>query len=403
MIFSTPKYDNQPTCYSGHAKGHFRSQCPKLVTVGTPKTPQKPVALLVWPDQDQEERLLAPSGHEGKKAPNGPELDCEEEIQAGSLVSPPVVASVTPADSELDWCRPFLCGGTVEIGGSKYSVTVLRDTSAQQSVCRNVTGGKVTFSKAVLCRGLNAVEEFVTADMKLSCPLITTTAQVAVAEHLPVAGVDFLLENDSAGERVWVPTPTGGEASEESGHSVPDPVAVVTRSQTERVMQAVAPGADCDRAVLPEREDSGEEETVALEADCKEAGSPSKESSVYQLDELESDSPVSQGVGADCRSAEPPVEAPDSAEVVAEGEEGVLRIEESCAGIPHPAGHLGGSTHAVVFPGCEAVDPGTQSGPQPGMSDSLLGITTEGLCGGVGGSHPCGVYRRQGTGYFLSR
>ena len=32
------------------AKGHFRSQCPKLATVGPSKTPQKPVALLVWPD-----------------------------------------------------------------------------------------------------------------------------------------------------------------------------------------------------------------------------------------------------------------------------------------------------------------------------------------------------------------
>ena len=56
--------------------------------VGTPKSPQKPVALLVWPDQGREERLLAPSGHGGKKAPNGPELDCEEGIQASSLVSP---------------------------------------------------------------------------------------------------------------------------------------------------------------------------------------------------------------------------------------------------------------------------------------------------------------------------
>ena len=83
-------------------------------------------------------------------------------------------------------------------------------------------------------------------------------------------------------------------------------------------------------------------------------------------------------MGSDCRSVEPPVEAPDSSGVVAEGEEGVLRIEESCAGIPHPAGHLGGSIHAVVFPGCEAVDPGTQSGPELGMSDSLLGVSTEG-------------------------
>ena len=159
-----------------------------------------------------------------------------------------------------------------------------------------------------------------------------------------------------------------------------DPVAVVTRSQTERVTQAVTSGADCDRAGLPEREDSGEEEAAALGSDCEEAGSPvlegseevvvgvvtrsqarqvaqaatleadcdtawpsPKESSVSQLDELEPGSPVSLDVRADCRSAEPPVEAPDSAGVTAEGEKGVLRAEESCAGIPPPAGHLEGS------------------------------------------------------------
>ena len=168
-------------------------------------------------------------------------------------------------------------------------------------------------------------------------------------------------------------TSTGGEASEVSGHSVPDPV-VVTRSQTERVTQAVAPGADYDKAGLPE-ENSGEKEAAAFGADCNEAGSPvmegseeevigvvtrsqarrvklaatlgadcdtaespTKKSSVCELDEPEPSSPVSQGVGAYCRSAEPAIEAPDSAEVVAEGEKGVLRVEESSGGIPHSAG-----------------------------------------------------------------
>ena len=51
MTFSTPKCDNQPTWYACHVKGHFRSQCPKLVTATTPKTSQTPAALLVWPDQ----------------------------------------------------------------------------------------------------------------------------------------------------------------------------------------------------------------------------------------------------------------------------------------------------------------------------------------------------------------
>ena len=46
------------------------------------------------------------------------------------------------------------------------------------------------------------MEEFGTAEVALSCPLVTTTAQVALAEELPMAGVDFLLGNDLAGGRV---------------------------------------------------------------------------------------------------------------------------------------------------------------------------------------------------------
>ncbi|ORD93095.1 hypothetical protein ECANGB1_1293, partial [Enterospora canceri] len=52
--------------------------------------------------------------------------------------------------------------------------------------------------------------------------------------------------------------------------------------------------------------------------------------------------------------------------------------EGSSVGIPHSAGHLGGSYHALVFPGCEAGGLGTQSGPQPGKLDNLLGVTSEG-------------------------
>ena len=72
------------------------------MTVDTSKTPQKPVALLVWSDQSCEERLFSPNVHAGKKALNEAVLDCEERVQTASPVFRPVVTSVTPADSELD-------------------------------------------------------------------------------------------------------------------------------------------------------------------------------------------------------------------------------------------------------------------------------------------------------------
>ncbi|MPC40611.1 hypothetical protein E2C01_034174 [Portunus trituberculatus] len=75
-----------------------------------------------------------------EKAQRVHESCLEEGEQVGSPVLPPFATPALTKNSELDWCRPFLCGGTVEIDGTKYPVTVLRDTGAQQSVCHNVTG-----------------------------------------------------------------------------------------------------------------------------------------------------------------------------------------------------------------------------------------------------------------------
>lgn len=51
---------------------------------------------------------------------------------------------------------------------------------------------------------------------------------------------------------------------------------------------------------------------------------------------------MSHGVGADCDSAGMPVNEPDSAEVTAEGEEGVLGLKELFAGYLSRVEHLGG-------------------------------------------------------------
>ena len=70
------------------------------------------------------------------------------------------------------------------------------------------------------------------------------------------------------------------------------------------------------------------------------AGPPMTEGSVEELlDELEPGSPVSEDAWADGGAAEPPVEAPDSSEVVAGGEDGVLGLS-SVADSPHPPGQL---------------------------------------------------------------
>ena len=58
-----------------------------------------------------------------------------------------------PVDSGINWCKPFKCQGTVKISGVAYFVTLFRDTGAQQSVCRNVTGESVSTGRYILCRG----------------------------------------------------------------------------------------------------------------------------------------------------------------------------------------------------------------------------------------------------------
>lgn len=153
--------------------------------------------------------------------------------------------------------------------------TILLDTGAQKSVCRNVTGRKVTSSSAVFCRNIKAVEELgylLTLPHPAICPRQST-------QVLP-GFVNWAIER--------------------------------------QVQVAAAPGVDCNVA-----------------------GPPQKEGCSENMDEPGPGSPVGQGVRADCRSAEPPVKAPDSVKVVAGGEDGVLVLSELVAGFPHPLGHRG--------------------------------------------------------------
>lgn len=77
--------------------------------------------------------------------------------------------------------------------------------------------------------------------MKQSYPLVATTTQAAVADNLPVVGVNFPLGNDLAGGIVLVPIPSGCGVPEELGKVALDSAGVVTLSQTRRVMQTAVP------------------------------------------------------------------------------------------------------------------------------------------------------------------
>ncbi len=76
----------------------------------TSKTPQKPVALVVSQGWDQEGNEI------------GTVFSCEGG-KDGVAVPSSVVTSPISMRSELDWCLPYLCRGTVEIDGVTYPVT----------------------------------------------------------------------------------------------------------------------------------------------------------------------------------------------------------------------------------------------------------------------------------------
>ncbi len=300
--------------------------------------------------------------------------------KAGVAVPSPVFTSPSLVRSELDWCRPFLCQDTVEIDGVTYPVTVLRDTAAQQSLCRNVTGRRVASGQPVWCQGIG------TAEIRLTCPLVTVVARVALAEDLPVSDVDFLLENDLAGGRVWEQLPSADAVPNVKAAESAD--SVVTHPKARRAPRRLVPAG-----------------SVTPRVNCNKVGPPQKDRSVFieaavgtdfpetcpaadkGFDESELGSSLSQCARADCKSAEPPQEAPDFVESVAKGETRVMSLDCVFGGLPHPVETLGGGTYAELSTSVEAVGAGTQSGPQLVVS-SVSGIAAWETFNPLGGEYP---------------
>ena len=324
-------------------------------------------------------------------------------------------------EADLEWCRPFLREGTVVIGGVVYPVTILRDTAAKKSLCRNLTGSRIASGPTLPCRGLFVSGRLATLPVTVSCPILTTTAPVAVMEDdWPMPGVDFLLGNDLAGGRVWDSVPA--QSSEGRGQEEPAPVCVLTRSgagcEVEAVVRgadrklagpaqgepsvklaaAVAREADCEAEPTQEGHSGEAAVTVAREAvceagpsqvepsvvvceaaapgaDCTRTGLPTEESSGVVDDGSAPGPSLSTGVGADRAKLGPPSSEPDSVGGVDAGERRSECVAGSVGGSSLPAGRPGGSAQSELPR--EAVGAGTQSGPRPGFP-STVGVAAEG-------------------------
>ncbi len=129
--------------------------------------------------------------------------------------------------------------------GQSSSVTILRDTGASQSliltsVCP-VSADSVVSEKALI-QGIDG--SYVPVPLHrvfLKCGLVTGVVTVGVVPSLPIEGIDFLLGNDLAGDKVSVMPvvvdPPREEAKTEAlKEEFPGifPACVVTRSQSEK-------------------------------------------------------------------------------------------------------------------------------------------------------------------------
>ena len=95
----------------------------------------------------------------------------------------------------------------------------------------------------MVCRGVHIEACHDLVPMKLVCPVVTAFGKVAVADTLPIGGVDFLLGADLAGKRVFPPpvvvseTAVAPSKSEESDKARLEaeiyPVCAVTRSMAQ--------------------------------------------------------------------------------------------------------------------------------------------------------------------------
>ena len=111
------------------------------VLSGKPNTP-KPVALLMGSGKSSEGGLECGTGGNWVLDSLGGSLQCS--LMGKASVRSPLVRPLPERslDSGLDWCKPFMCQGTVKIDVVAYPITVFRDTVAQQSVVQKCDRGE---------------------------------------------------------------------------------------------------------------------------------------------------------------------------------------------------------------------------------------------------------------------
>ena len=173
---SSSKQDDLDTCHYCHSKGHWKMHCPAIKT--------------------------------------------KEKLSGAAQIKPVALAApVVPLNKAV--YSAFISKGYVSLpGGKAVAVNILRDTGALQTYIRQAV---IPFSSVsdtgdfMLMRGMGMKIVPVSLHrLRLVCGLVTGEVVVGVRPELPVEGVDIILGNDLAGDKVWAEaqSPVGTDGPE---------------------------------------------------------------------------------------------------------------------------------------------------------------------------------------------
>ena len=233
------------TCYYCRKDGHMMSNCPEKW-----KTTRQQHSVEPRPTGFIATSLSLPAVSEDMPT------KCHNVKTQSSIVGNIGV----PSKPDMDIFEPFIHDGSVSLSSDMSDCTpikILRDTGASQSLLLSDT---LSFSEessagvSVLIKGVNC-SEYTPVPLHtvyLSSNLVSGTVKVGVQSSLPFEGVQLILGNDLAGEKVVVNAIVTDKPCLEKS---PDPV--------EETIPGLYPACVVTRAMSKKKESAEEEVTLA--------------------------------------------------------------------------------------------------------------------------------------------
>ena len=230
-----PGMPSGPICHYCRKRGHIKAECWKLQNEMGRDGGVKPVGLV---STGQESEELTEREEEGGVKP------------VGVVSTSPETEKMKEKEMAFEMYKKFISEGSVVVDGKECPVVVLRDTGASQSLLLGKAGEcKGTFLHTyVLIKGVGG--EFTSVPMyqvTLRSKVVSGLVSVGVVTSLPVPGVDLILGNDLAGDKVYADpeittTPAVSRETEGLQITIPGifPACVVTRAQARVETEAEA-------------------------------------------------------------------------------------------------------------------------------------------------------------------